>query len=126
MPLCDCGALTGRYIVHTETPDGKPLPKSYTSCPSCRPAEFPAEQFAPSLDRIVSGPEAMPDKYWKDMNGVYHPKDELVADTRAIIQAEGPTARMERLKRENRRTTPMSQAEIREAEQIWSNRLNSL
>jgi hypothetical protein len=126
MPRCDCGAITGRYIVHLEAPDGKPLQNPYTSCPSCHPAEFPAEQFAPSLDRLVSGPEAMPDKYWKDANDVYHPKDELVADTRAVINAEGPTGRMERLKRENRRITPMNPREIREADQIWRNRLNSL
>jgi hypothetical protein len=126
MPICDCGALTGRYIRHIESPDGKPLKEPYTSCPVCRPEEFPIEQFAPSLDRLVSGPEAMPDKYWKDANDVYHPKDELVADTRAIINAEGPTGRMERMKRENRRLTPMNDREIREAEQVWRNRLNSI
>ncbi len=121
MPICDCGALTGRYVVHMETPDGKPLAKSFTSCPTCHPEEFPADQpHAQSLDRVVTGPEAMPHRYKLGGDGILRPTDELMQDTRDIICAEGPTARIERLKRERRRTLPMSEAEIRAAVR-WGN-----
>jgi hypothetical protein len=120
---CDCGALTGRYIVHFQSPDGQNLAQPYTTCPACRPAEFPPDVFAPSLDRLVTGPEAMPDKY-KLIGDTLYASDELQQDTRDIITADGPTQQAIEHKRRTRRTEPATEEEIREQDRIWRQRLH--
>jgi hypothetical protein len=120
---CDCGAVTGRYRVHFENAYGQALDEPYTTCPSCRPAEFPPDVFAPSLDRIVTGPEAMPDKY-KLIGDTLYASDELQQDTRDITTAGGPTAEAIEHKRRTRRTEPATEAEIKEQDRIWRQRLH--
>jgi hypothetical protein len=80
-------------------------------CPHCDPEYF-AEPFRdPTDNRIYAGPEAMPKMYTRDKDGVYHAKDELIADTVALMDG-GPTERAIEHKRRTRRTEPMSKAEI--------------
>jgi hypothetical protein len=83
----------------------------FERCPNCAPEEF-AEPFRDPTDtRIYAGPEAMPHLYSRDSEGVYHAKDELIADTAALWDG-GPTERALAHKRATRRTEPMTPEEI--------------
>lgn len=116
MAKCDCGAETPRLHVHVESPDGKLLPQPYSTCPSCRPAEFPADEPFTADNRILPEHVAFPDKYRKDSEGVFHQTDEAKQDDLDRIMADGPTAKAEKARAASRRTEPMSPVEIAAAE----------
>jgi hypothetical protein len=80
-------------------------------CPSCAPEEFREPFRDPTDTRIYAGPEAMPNLYKRDREGVYQAKDELIADTAALWDG-GPTERALAHKRATRRTEPMTPEEI--------------
>jgi hypothetical protein len=89
-------------------------------CPQCSPDDFRDSPFRdPSDAKIYSGPQAMPNLYKRDREGVYHAKDELIADTAALWD-EGPTARALRLKRQSRRTEPLTAHERAQSDN-WGN-----
>jgi hypothetical protein len=112
MSKCDgCGAETTRY----RTTFDKKGNVIGGECASCKPERF-TDPFDP-LDRLVSGPEAFPHLYTRDSEGVYHAKDELIADTAAGWD-KGPTERNIERKRATRRTKPMTEDEIAAA-QRW-------
>lgn len=64
MAICgSCGAETSRIHFHTQSPDGKPLPKPYDTCPYCRPEEFEERFLSPSDRRFHMEWETDPNKY---------------------------------------------------------------
>jgi hypothetical protein len=83
----------------------------FERCPSCAPEDFREPFRDPTDTRIYAGPEAMPNLYKRDRDGVYQAKDELIADTAALWDG-GPTSRALAHKRATRRTEPMTQEEI--------------
>jgi hypothetical protein len=86
----------------------------FERCPHCAPEDFREPFRDPTDTRIYAGPEAMPQLYRRDRDGVYQAKDELLADTAALWDG-GPTARAVEHKRRTRRTTPMTPEEIAES-----------
>jgi hypothetical protein len=109
----NCGAETSRGKV-TFDEKGRMVRER---CKYCAPEEF-AEAFrAPSDQKIYAGPDAMPNMYTRDSEGVYHAKDELIADTAANWE-NGPTERARAHKAATRRTEPLTPAEI-EATRRW-------
>jgi hypothetical protein len=89
-------------------------------CVLCKPEKFSDQPVTdPSDKKIYVGPEALPHMYYQGTNGVLRAKDELLQDTLSILRAdpdEEARARAIAKKRKNRRTTPMTRAEIKTAE----------
>lgn len=96
----------GKLLAESEQPE---------ICPHCKPEEF-QEPFDP-FGRIATGPEAMPNMYTRDSEGVYHAKDELMQDT-ADRWNLGPTARAAAHKRKTRRTEPLSAEELEQSKRF--------
>jgi len=112
--LCaNCGEETSRGKV-TYDEKGE---KVGERCPQCAPEEFDSPFRAPSDQKIYAGPDAMPNMYTRDAEGVYHAKDELIADTAAQWES-GPTERARAHKAATRRTEPLTPEEI-EATRRW-------
>lgn len=112
MAVCGCGAESAHVRIFFDAKG-----KTREECRACHPENF-QEPFD-ATNRIVSGPEAMPNMYTKDSDGVYRAKDELLADTVAMWD-KGPTEQAKEHKRANRRTAPLTQDEI-DASVRWGN-----
>lgn len=106
----NCGAETSRGGV---TFDDKGDPVRHR-CSHCAPEEFDGAFRDPTDNRIYFGAEAMPNRYKRGKDGIYRAKDELIADTAALWDT-GPTEQARQHKVETRRTEPMSQDEIAQA-----------
>lgn len=89
-------------------------------CVLCKPEKFSDQPVTdPSDKKIYVGPDALPHMYYQGTAGVLRAKDELLTDTLSILQADPDKEARDRAiakKRKNRRTTPMSRAEIAAAE----------
>ena len=88
-------------------------------CKQCRPDLFDGAKRVPSDNKIYSGPQAFPTQYKRDDNGIYHAKDEILQDT-VDEWDKGPTQKNIDKKRASRRTTPLSDEEVKKAQQ-WGN-----
>lgn len=106
----NCGAETSRGGITFDN-NGDPVRER---CQHCAPSEFDEPFRDPTDNRIYLGPQAYPHRYKRDREGVYQAKDELIADTAALWDT-GPTEQARQHKVETRRTEPMSQEEIVEA-----------
>lgn len=109
----NCGAETARGSV-TFDHKGRIVREQ---CQHCAPEQFDTPFRMPTDSRIYSGPEAMPNRYKRGADDVYRATDELIADTAALWD-EGPTERLRRRRDANRRTEPLTPAEI-EATRRW-------
>jgi hypothetical protein len=110
---CDCGADSSR------TRTTFPASGTKTVCPTCEPSEFAEAFIAPSDNKIWLGPEVYPTLYKRDAEGKYHAKDELIADTVAIMQSDPDAeavAKWRAMRERTRRVSPMTEAEIKAAE----------
>jgi hypothetical protein len=114
MAVCgNCGATSSR-IRSRWSKEGVKFPDE---CPSCAPEAFDGKFTAPSDKKIWMGYEAHPNEYVKAEDGGYDRKLEYRAEQEARIAA--PTAeeieiqrRAEAKKRAERRTEPMTHAEM--------------
>jgi hypothetical protein len=116
MAICsNCNAQTTR-VRSRWTEDGVQRPDE---CPQCAPQSF--EKFtAPSDKKIWMGYEAHPNEYVKSEDGGYDRKPEYRAEQEAhmALPTAGEKEAQERAvaqKRAERRTTPMDEAEMRQA-----------
>lgn len=109
----NCGAETSRGSVTFDL-KGRVVREQ---CQRCAPEQFDSAFRMPTDNRIYFGPDAMPNMYKRDKEGVYQAKDELIADTAALWE-EGPSERLRRSREANRRTEPLTPAEI-EATRRW-------
>jgi hypothetical protein len=122
MAVCSNCKLEGPRVRSRWTEDGQ-LPDE---CPSCAPESF--EKFTdPSDKKIWMGYEAHPNEYVKAPDGGYDRKPEYRAEQEARLARETDEERDKRLaieakKRAERRTEPMTGAELaaamQKAEQI--------
>jgi hypothetical protein len=92
-------------------------------CVLCKPEKFYEQPVtAPSDKKIYVGPDALPNMYYQGTGGVLRAKDELLQDTMNVVQsdpdAEARKKAIEK-KRRNRRTDPMTRAEIQAADNKW-------
>lgn len=102
----NCSAFTSRGVLVFDE-KGRKL-REY--CKYCNPENFEAFR-APSDKKIYAGPDAMPNMYKRDNEGMYHAKDELIADTAAGWDA-GPTELARQRKAATRRTEPLTPEEV--------------
>jgi hypothetical protein len=109
MPKCDCGAEESR----TRTTFSGAV--SFTVCPKCRPDDFVDK--TPPMDKLWRHEDAFPHLY-KRVGDVLYAKEELTADT-VDNMSGSPTEEAIERKRRNRRTTPLSQWEIEQADKRW-------
>ena len=109
----NCGAETSRGSVTFDLKGRKVRER----CQHCAPEQFDSAFRMPTDNKIYTGPEAMPNRYKRGADDVFHATDELIADTAALWD-EGPTERLRRRREAIRRTEPLTPAEI-EATRRW-------
>ena len=116
MHACEgCGAETSRSLTIF---DKHGLPAT-EECPTCQPGKFTGPVGTPADNKVWMGQQVYPHLYTRDNDGMYHAKDELVADTVALMESDPDaerTAGAIESKRRNRRTAPMTQVEIEQFE----------
>jgi hypothetical protein len=113
MPLCDCGALAA----HVKNKNAEQTQKWI--CSACSPDDFMDKD--PPQDKLVRFEQAFPHLYQKIGDTLYA-KDELTADTVAAMQGSPSEDAMEAARerrRRTRRTEPMTQVEIEQANRRW-------
>ncbi len=110
MAICECGAETTRLRVLY---DGRNK-KIGEECPNCKPHNFHEKQTDPSDLRPWDGAQVYPKLYKLGSDGIYHAKDELIADTveNMGLNYSHSEAIADETKRKTRRTTPMTEQEI--------------
>lgn len=95
-------------------------------CPACEPETFDSAVTAPSDKKLWDGYAVEPHLYSSpDSEGVVHAKDELRQDIWDEFNRD-PDAEARELKRQTRRTEPMTASEIEEKKQWGQNVLRPL
>lgn len=113
MAKCDCGQTSSRIrgTLHSGV-------VTYV-CPSCHPEEFVEPPPSPFESKVWRHEDAFPHLYRQRADGTLVAKDELTADTIAKMQGSPSDEALQQAiekKRRTRRTKPLSQAEIEQAE----------
>jgi hypothetical protein len=115
VPKCDA---CGQDCPHTLTSYNSDFSIASASCRLCRPENFADAFRDPSDQKIWPDHIANPQNYKRSADGIYRAKDELNQDTVDLMQVDPDaeeTAKAQKKKRLNRRTTPMTPTEIEQA-----------
>lgn len=106
MPKCDCGEYAShiRQLVSGGT----------FICKTCRPSEFSAGDVTvtPSHKKLYRHEDAFPEMYKQKADGTLIAKEELTQDTVNNFRVDPDKEAKER-KRRNRRTSPLTEDELR-------------